>query len=333
MPPNDPHFIPGARRSARVRLLPALFLLATLLAGCGERRPDYFQGYVEGEYVLVASPRSGRLDRLAVARGGQVAAGELLFALEAAEEAAVAAEAEKQLRQAAERLADLQKGERPTELAAIRAQLEQARAARELSRQEWQRREALFRERVVSAEERDRAETAYKADAAAVARLEAELATAQLGARTDQIAAARSEVEAARARLDQARWALEQKGQAAPAPALVFDTLFEAGEYVPAGRPVVSLLPPGNVKVRFFVPEVSVGALRLGQTVAVHFDGAAQPVAAAIGFISPRAEYTPPVIYSRETKEKLVFLVEARPAPADAPRLHPGQPVEVRVEW
>jgi HlyD family secretion protein len=317
-------------RHPALRLFPPLFLL--LLAGCAQAPPDYFQGYAEGEFVLVASPRAGRLDRLAVGRGQQVAAGGLLFALEAEEEAAAVAEAEKRVREAEQRLADLRKGERPSELEAIRAELAQARAARKLSREEWQRRQTLFRERVVSAEELDRAETAFRRDEAAVAQLEAVLETARLGARSDQIAAAGSAAEAARARLDQALWALEQKGQAAPAAALVFDTLFEEGEFVPTGRPVVSLLPPENVKVRFFVSEAAVGTLRVGQQVAVSFDGGGAPVPATIRFISPRAEYTPPVIYSRETREKLVFLVEARPSPGDAPRLHPGQPVEVRVE-
>lgn len=313
---------------------PGIILLAalSLLGGCSDKPAGYYQGYAEGEFVQVAAPLGGRLERLAVSRGGTVAAGDLLFALEAEEEAAAVAEADRRVRQAEELLADLGKGQRPTELAAIRAELDRARTTRELSRQEWQRRRDLFAGRFISAEELDQAQTAFRRDEAAVARLEAELATARLGARTDQIRAAEAEVGAARARLAQARWALAQKEQAAPAAALVFDTLFEPGEFVPAGRPVVSLLPPANVKVRFFVPERVVGTLRVGQKVAVTFDGAERPVAGAIDFVSPKAEFTPPLIYSRETRQKLVFLVEARPAPADAPRLHPGQPVEVRLE-
>lgn len=321
---------PGIRvRKWARRSLLGLWALAAL--GCPQAVPDYFQGYAEGDFVLVASPRSGRLDRLAVARGGQVKEGELLFALEAEEEAAAVAEAEKQVRQAEDRLADLQKGERPTELAAIRARLEQARAARELSHQQWERRKTLFAGRFVSAEEVDQAATALRRDTEAVAQLEADLATARLGARTDQVQAAQSEVGAAQARLAKARWALAQKGQSAPAAALVFDTLFEQGEFVPAGRPVVSLLPPGNIKVRFFVPEAVVGSLRVGEKVRVSFDGGAT-VPATISFISPKAEFTPPVIYSRETRAKLVFLIEARPEPEQATKLHPGQPVEVRVD-
>lgn len=314
--------------------LPGFVLLAvlSLLTACGEKPPSYYQGYAEGEFVQVAAPIGGRLERLAVRRGETVRAGELLFSLEHAAESAAVAEAQKNLEQAENLLNDLLKGERPSELAALAARLEQARVARDLSRVELERRQDLYEANVLSAEERDRARTAFHRDEAAVADLEAQLRTARLGARSDRIEAARAEAEAARARLEQARWALAQKSQSAGADASVFDTIFEVGEFVPASLPVVTLLPPGQIKVRFFVPEPAVGTLRIGQRVAVTFDGSGGAIDAVIVFISPRAEFTPPLIYSRETRAKLVFLVEARPAPTDAPRLHPGQPVEVRLE-
>jgi HlyD family secretion protein len=112
----------------------------------------------------------------------------------------------------------------------------------------------------------------------------------------------------------------------------VSDTLFARGEWVPAGAPVVTLLPPGNVKVRFYVPEAQLGSVRVGQKVSVACDGCPRAVEAAIAFIAPQPEYTPPVIYSRENRARLVFMVEARPSPADAAALHPGQPVDVRLQ-
>ena len=137
-------------------------------------------------------------------------------------------------------------------------------------------------------------------------------------------------MDAAEARLAQARWSVDQKRQAAPVAAVVTDTFYEPGEYVAAGSPVVELLPPGNVKVRFYVPEPLVGSLALGQAVSVSWDGADAPVDARIDWISPEAEYTPPVIYSSQSRAKLVFLVEARPLDrGDASRLHPGRPVDV----
>ncbi len=126
------------------------------------------------------------------------------------------------------------------------------------------------------------------------------------------------------------RWS-RRAGRRPPA-GLVFDTFFEPGEFVPAGQPVVSLLPPANRLVRFFVSEPVVGTLKVGQPVRVFLDGRAEPVPAVIDFISPQAEYTPPVIYSRETRGKLVYLIEARPRPEAATLLHPGQPVSVRPE-
>ena len=112
---------------------------------------------------------------------------------------------------------------------------------------------------------------------------------------------------------------------------MVQDTFFVEGEWVPAGRPVASLLPPGNVKARFYLPESALGALRIGQTVEISCDGCGAPIRATLSYVSAQAEYAPPVLYSKESRAKLVFLAEARPAPASASGLRPGQPVDVRL--
>jgi HlyD family secretion protein len=160
--------------------------------------------------------------------------------------------------------------------------------------------------------------------------VEADLKTARLGSREDQVTAAKANLRALEAALAKAEWDVAQKRQAAPQGGLVFDTLYREGEWVAAGRPVVVLLPPPNVKVRAFVPETRVGAIRPGDPVQVFVDGVAEPFAGRVSFISPRAEYTPPVIYSRESRSKLVFMIEATFDPAAAAELHPGQPVDVR---
>ncbi|MGH6920001.1 MAG: HlyD family secretion protein, partial [Geminicoccaceae bacterium] len=129
------------------------------------------------------------------------------------------------------------------------------------------------------------------------------------------------------AQLAQAEWRLDELAQAAPQAGLVVDTLYRPGEWVAAGAPVVSLLPPENVKVRFFVPEPRLGAIAVGDEVEVRCDACPPDLAAEISFIAPEAEYTPPVIYSREMRAKLVYLVEAKPRQPDA--LRPGQPVDV----
>jgi HlyD family secretion protein len=111
---------------------------------------------------------------------------------------------------------------------------------------------------------------------------------------------------------------------------VVFDTLYREGEWIAAGRPVVVLLPPQNVKLRVFVPQARLGSLHVGDPVRIFVDGAKDAVTGKVSFISPRAEYTPPVIYSRDERSKFVFLVEATFENAAAALLHPGQPVDVQ---
>jgi len=215
----------------------------------------------------------------------------------------------------------------------VRAELAQAEADLKLAEANLKRQEELFRQNFISRERVDDMRTQFARQRARVQEMRAQVATATLPvARADEIRAAEAEVAAARAALAQADWRLEQKAQRAPQDALVQETLFVVGEWVPAGAPVVSLLPPGNIKVRFFVPENQLGAVRVGQPVEMNCDGCAAAIPGAVTYIAPQAEFTPPVIYSRERREKLVFLVEARPTPTDATKLHPGQPVAVTLK-
>jgi HlyD family secretion protein len=214
----------------------------------------------------------------------------------------------------------------------VRAQLSQAQVVAGHSERELARQADLAAKGFVSQQRVDDARSARDRDRARVAELNAGLETARSGARPDEIRAAEAEAAAARAAVKQADWRLRQKTVAATVGGTVTDTLFVRGEWVPAGSPVVTLLPPANVKVRFFVPEPRLGAVKLGQKVSLACDGCGAPVAAAVTFIAPQAEFTPPVIYSKESRAKLVFLVEARPQPADAAKLHPGQPVDVTLQ-
>ena len=315
-----------------MRSLVTLLGIAAALAGCADSNRGTLQGYVEGEFVHVASPYAGFLDQLAVSRGAQVAAGATLFVLEHGAEQAAADAAAARIRTAQARLLNLGEGRRAAELDVIRAQTESAATGLQLSRLQLDQAERLRKEGFVAQARLDEAKAAYDRDAARVTEAQAamQVGLQSLG-RKPEIQAARAEIEAAQAELAQAKVRLDQKTGIAPAAALVYDTWYREGELVGAGSPVVSLLPPQNVKVRVFVPETMVGALRTEQPVTITCDGCGAPIAARITFISPQAEYTPPVIYSRESKAKLVFLVEAKPAPADAPRLRPGQPVEVAV--
>jgi HlyD family secretion protein len=321
----------GSLHQSSATLLYLGGVIATLcfFSGCDRTDPRQLQGYVEGEFVYVASPLAGSLQTLHVQRGAQVAAGDLLFVLENTPEEAARDEAKSRLAQARASLEDAKKGRRPSEIESIQAQLGQAKAALALSEKELSRQEELSRSGAATPQDLDRARAAHDQNRQRVTQLEADMKTAQLGARSDQIAAAEASVQALEAALAVAEWNLAQKSRTAPQAGLVFDTLYRQGEWVPAGRPVVALLPPQNIKVRAFVPETRVHALHQGDPVQVIVDGAPGPLAGQVSFISPHAEYTPPVIYSRENRSKLVFMIEVTFDPQTAATLHPGQPVDV----
>lgn len=308
-----------------------LGLVALALAGCSPRGSSAYQGYLEGEFIYLSSPLAGRLDKLAVEKGARVTAGTPLFSLEQGAELAALRESAERVRQAQARLADLRKGQRPSELAALEARLAQARAAAELSGLELARATKLRETAVLSDDDFDRVRLNHDANTTLVAQTAAQLDTARLGARADIIAAAEGEAAATQAALDRAGWAVAQKTQTAPRDGLIYDTLYREGEFVTAAAPVVSLLPPENIKVRFFVPEAEFGRIKAGSTVKVSLSGLAAPLDARISYLSPRPEYTPPVLYNRENRSKLVFLVEAVFAADLARDLHPGQPVEVTL--
>jgi HlyD family secretion protein len=322
-----------AKHSTSRRACAGVLLAALgLLAGCEQEHSGRIQGYIEGEFVYVASPRAGALAKLEVEKGMQVNAGDPLFGLDVMPEQSARDAAEQELERALAELADKKKGERPSELAAASAALEQARAALDLAQKEVARQEKMQGTAGATTEhDVDRARAERDQDRARVAELEAELETARLGAREDEIAAAEAKVLALRSALEQSQWELAQKRQSAPQAGLVFDTLYRTGDWVGAGLPVVMLLPPGNVKLRTFVPQGRVGALELGDSVRVFIDGVAEPRMGTISYIAPRAEYTPPVVYSLDNRNKFVFLVEAVFDEQVARELHPGQPVEVEL--
>jgi HlyD family secretion protein len=304
---------------------------ALVLGACGDKPPPTLQGYAEGEYVRVAAPFAGTLVSLDAQRGAQVEPGAALFALEAENEDAAKREAQERARKAAAQVEDLRKGKRPTEIESSRAQLAQAEVAARLSERELQRQLDLVSKGFVSQSRADEAKAARDGDRNKVLQLQNELATVQSGSRPDEIRAAEAEAAAAKEALAQADWRLRQRTVIATVSGIVADTLFTKGEFVPAGLPVVSLLPAANVKVRFFVPETQLGAIKVGQKVLLACDGCGNAIDATVSFIATQAEFTPPVIYSRENRAKMVFLVEARPAAQDAVKLHPGQPVDVKL--
>ncbi|MEJ6021713.1 HlyD family secretion protein [Ramlibacter sp. PS4R-6] len=307
----------------------ALTICAVLLAACGAKTDGAWSGYADADYVYVAAPLAGTLSALHVKAGEAVAKGKPLFALEDEAERAAREEANARVAAAQYQAADTDKGKREPEVAVNQAQLAQARAQAELARHDVTRKRELMAKGFIARAQVDEAEHALQQAQARVAELASVVDVARLPARSDERLAADAQANAARAAASQADWRARQKQQSAPVDAQVADTFFRPGEFVNAGQPVVSLLPAANVKARFYVPEPQLPQVALGKEVRLRCDGCGAPIAARITFISTKPEFTPPVIYSNEQRAKLVFLVEAKPAPQDAAKLRPGQPLSV----
>ena len=312
----------------RVLLCCAVGLLA---AACSDQPAAAWSGYAEGDYIYVAAPLSGRLDSLSVQEGQSVAKHAPLFALDAEAERAASDEARARLASARAQTANLEKGRRSDEVAVTQAQLAQAQASAAFAQSELARQQQLVAQGFVSQSRIEDASTAVKQAQGRVAELNAALKVANLPARLDERAATQASATAAGEVLRQSQWREAQKQQTAPLDALVSEVFFRVGEFVPAGQPVLALLPPGHIKARFFVSEADLVKVKPGQPVLLRCDACAAPIAAHITRVATQVEFTPPVIYSNAQRAKLVYLVEARPDGASASGLHPGQPLDVRL--
>ena len=310
-----------------------LLSLAGVVAGLSDwwhsAEEPAWHGYVEAEFVDVGAEETARLAAVMVERGDQVAEGDPLFRLDAADAAAARDEAEARMQAAEAELADLQTGRRPEEIAAIEAQHAAASATLKAAREDLERKFKLLDRGVVAEAGFEEARERNEVARARLDEISHQLAVARLPARPHKVEAARRSVEAAAAALARAEARLARLQPAAPAAARVEDVFFRPGELVTAGRPVVRLLPAGHLKVRFFVPEPDLGRIAAGDRVTLTCDGCTEPVEATISFIAETSEFTPPVIYSVQARQKLVFLVEAQPS--EPGRFKVGQPVDVRL--
>jgi HlyD family secretion protein len=320
------------------RRLILVALLVVLAIGGGlwwqsiEAPPPGWQGYADADYVRVGPTLAGQLVTLSVHRGDEVAAGAPLFAQDATDDRAARDQAQAALNEAQDRLTNLERAGRETEIAQAEADLADMRAARDRIAKDLDRNRQLLRTGAAAQQIVDQQQADYDSAAAHVKASEAKLQQIQQSTgRQYEIAAQRAVVEQQQAALAQAEWRLAQRSVTAPAASRVADTYALPGEMMQAGAPVVELLPPGNILVRFFVPETALATLHRDENLAIACDSCAPNLTARISFIAPQPEYTPPVIYSEAAREKLVYLIEARPDPAQATSLKPGQPVNVRV--
>lgn len=306
-------------------------VLSTVLAACGEKRFLRVEGYVEGDFILAGPKVQGRLEQMLVEEGDTVAAGDALFKLDNREHAALLARAKAGVAQAEAELENLLSGKRPQEIEVIQAQLEEREADLSLAEIELGRQQRLVRTGAGSKRALDEAKSKKEFAEASVRELNAQLETAKMPAREKEIAAAEARVGAAKAELAQSQYLYDQHTVYAPKSGTITDVLHYPGEVITSGSPVVSLLPPENKKLRFFVPERYLSRVEHGNDLTVTCDGCGADLTARVSYIAPEAEYTPPVIFSSGSRDKLVFLIEAAPQ-SGAQSLKPGQPVDIVLD-
>lgn len=308
-------------------MLCALPLAASLFSACAAQTP-LAVGYVEGEYALLAPIEVAEVDSVAVKRGERVSAGATVAVLEDSDAKIAVAQAEAALAQAEAQLANLRIGKRPDEIAVLKAAVDMARAQQADAQRKVDRLTDLYAKGTATQADFDTARTGLQTAAAEVEQAKANLAVGNLPARPEEIKAAEGAVAQARASLDQARWRLAKRVIKAPAAGRVNDIIRNPGDVAGPQAPVVSMLPDGAVKLTLYLPEPALSSVKVGSMLDVHCDGCKPGLQARVSYVSPDPEFTPPVIYSLETRQKLVYLIEAKPV-GDTTRLQPGQIVDV----
>ncbi len=306
-----------------------LFLLLLFLCGC-EPGDNRINGYVEGEFVYVAPTTGGVLLERPFREGDSVDRGDRLFAIDTVGLASDIKGAEDELRMKKSIVEDLKKCKRPEEIEVTRHQLEQARFEQVFNKEQYIRYKDMIEKDATTQALYDKAVSDYETGKAKVLELEADLKVAYLPAREDEIAAAEAFAAAAVQKVAKLKNDLLRAAPTATGKAAVQEVYFRPGEYVPGGTPVICLLPPENLKIRFFVSQSELPNIKAGAALTIHSDGFEAPIPAKISFISTRAEFTPPVIYSTESRGKLVFMIEARPDAFHA-ALRPGLPVNIEL--
>lgn len=317
-------------KSRRLGLRVLALMGAVAVAACSpEPTPDW-SGYVHAQYVYVSAPLPGRLRHVLVQPGQSVSAGQPLFELDSDVDQLARQEAVARYQAAQAQAQNLNTGRREQEIAPMREQLVQAQAQADLAQKAVSRQQALVRQGFVAQALLDDAQSDLVRAQARVRELQAWLQAAELPARQQERMAAQAQARVAQESIKQTDWRRAQKRPVATQAGLVSEVFFQPGEQVAAMQPVLSILPPDQLRARFYVPESVLPSIRLGASVQLGCSACGGWVAAQISRIASSPEYTPPVIYSNAQRQHLVYMVEARPSVADAARLRPGQPLDVR---
>lgn len=303
-------------------------VFAAIVPGANAATEPSWNGYAEVDYVYAAPASAGTIAVIDVAEGESVSKGQVLFTLEASQQQAQYDAAKAQTASAQATLDNLKTGSRPEELQVTEASLAEAQANAELAQQNFSRTQDLFGMGNASRSQLDQAQASLDAAQASVRQLEAQLAVAKLPARTAEITAAEANVVAAEGSEAAAKAALDDRTIVAPEAGRVERLFYKAGEVASAGSPVLSISGPDSMKVKFYVSQAQRPQLRLGEVLDVTCDGCATGLQAMVSYFASDPQYTPPIIYSRDERNRLVFLTEAVMTNSGAGML-PGQPVTV----
>lgn len=297
---------------------------------CGDSQQDgRYIGYVEAEWVYIAAPQAGLVIVSRANEGQLVNNGQILFELDASQQLAALAEASGKANQAAALTEDLNLGPRASEINALQARLDQARARHQQLANEDKRITPLVEQGIESKARGEKLAAELAIAEADVIAAEQAIITAQAAGRDQQKVAALSAQQASQARLEIVKQQLAERTIKASIPGRIQQLFYNTGEYATAGSPMAAILPSGGLRVRFFVPQSNLSQLRIGQAISVSSDGSDSPLSASINYIADTAEYTPPIIYSKQSRQKLVFMVEAT-LPNET-NLHPGLPVDIQI--
>lgn len=292
----------------------------------GPRGAETLTGYVEGDRLYLAAPASGAVADLYVREGDRIAAGARTFLIDPSVADAQVRGAEAGVRAAEAQATDLRSGQRAQELEVIDAELRAAEAQERQAEADYARIEPLVRQGIYAPARLDQVRAARDTARAQTAAVRQRREVAELGARQEAIRQADEQTAQAGAGAAEAEARLGQLSPAAPAAGRIEEVFFDEGEWAPANQPVLAILPDERVRLVFFVPEREMARYRVGRTVRFGCDGC-EGSQATITWVSARPEFTPPIIYARTSRDRLVYRVEARPErPA---RLNPGLPVDV----
>lgn len=304
-------------------------IIAAVIPGWGMAPDPSYNGYVEADYLYVAPSSPGRITSIDASEGQAVSADQQLVFLDETAEIAALHAAEANVAVAQANLDNLMTGSRDAEIEVIRASVANAEADQHLAQLTLDRSLQLLAKGLVPPAQVDTDRARVQSADAQVAQLRAQLAVAELPARNAQQLAAEATLQGARAEVDRAQSALDNRILSAPVNGLVDRIYFDVGEVAATGTPVISLYQPDRLKAILFVPEPERASFSVGDRLAVSCDGCPEGLTAMITRMSSSPQHTPPILYSRDERARLVFRAEARLEGASG--VLPGQPITLRM--